>query len=298
MHVDRRQALQWLGGLALSACTNFRREKKDVVAMTQTPNSPVTELPVLFAAHGAPMLLEDAEWLGQLADWSKSLPRPKSILVVSAHWEHRPIALGATKPVPLVYDFYGFPERFYKTKYAAPGAPELAARVRALLREKAIPFVDEPERGLDHGAYVPLVAMYPEAPIPVLQLSLPALVPGTLVELGRALAPLREEGVLIFGSGFLTHNMRYAFRQGIPGWAQEFDDWIAGAITRLDLDALKDFQTKAPAVKLALPTWEHYAPLLVTAGAAVNGRSTPNVAYPISGWWMNTPFTKRSVQFG
>jgi 4,5-DOPA dioxygenase extradiol len=244
------------------------------------------------------MLLEDNEWMEQLANWSKSLPRPKSILMVSAHWEHRPIALGATKPVPLVYDFYGFPKRFYETQYEAPGAPELAAHVRDLLREKAIPFVDEPTRGLDHGAYVPLVAMYPEAQIPVLLISLPSLVPGNLIEFGRALAPLREAGVLIFGSGFLTHNMSYAFSEGVPSWAKEFDDWVSTAISKVDLDALGNFQAKAPAAKLALPTWEHYAPLLVAAGAAVNGKSAPSVAFPISGWWMNTPFTKRSVQFG
>ena len=180
-------------------------------------------MPVIFAAHGAPVLLDDPAWMAELAAWADALPKPKGVLMVSAHWEERPTTLGATRTVPLVYDFYGFPERYYQTRYPAPGAPGLAARVRDLLRQKDIPSTDEPDRGLDHGAYVPLVAMYPDADVPVLQVSMPALDPKALFDLGRALAPLREEGVLVFGSGFLTHNMRYAFRPGIPAWAREFD---------------------------------------------------------------------------
>jgi 4,5-DOPA dioxygenase extradiol len=126
--------------------------------------------------------------------------------------------------------------------------------------------------------------------------SMPGLDPKQLFELGRALAPLREEGVLIFGSGFLTHNMRYAFRPGTPQWAQEFDDWASDALTRLDVDALLNFQTKAPAAAMALPTWEHYAPVLVAAGAVADER--PRASFPITGWWMDGAFTKRSVQFG
>jgi len=215
--------------------------------------------------------------------------------MVSAHWEEWPMTLGATRTVPLVYDFYGFPERYYQTSYPAPGAPGLAARVRDLLRQKDIPFRDDPERGLDHGAYVPLVAMYPEADVPVLQVSMPALESETLFALGRTLAPLREEGVLVFGSGFLTHNMRYAFQSGIPAWAREFDDWAADALSRFDLEALKDFGHHAPAAQMALPTWEHYAPVLVAAGAAAANR--PRTSFPITGFWMDGAFTKRSVQF-
>jgi 4,5-DOPA dioxygenase extradiol len=253
-------------------------------------------MPVVFAAHGAPVLLDDAQWMGELAAWAGAMPKPKSILMVSAHWEDRPTTLGATRQVPLVYDFYGFPERYYRVQYPAPGAPELAARVRDLLRQKEVPFAEEPRRGLDHGAYVPLVAMYPGADVPVLQVSLPGLVPGELVDLGRALAPLRDEGVLVFGSGFLTHNMRYAFRPGIPEWAREFDAWAADALARLDLEALESFLDRAPAARTALPTWEHYAPVLVAAGAAAD--ASPRVTFPIEGFWMEGAFTKRSVQFG
>jgi 4,5-DOPA dioxygenase extradiol len=252
-------------------------------------------MPVIFAAHGAPILLDDTGWMGELASWASALPKPRSILMVSAHWEARPTTLGATRTVPLVYDFYGFPERYYQTKYPAPGAPELAARVRELLRQREIAATDDPQRGLDHGAYVPLVAMYPDGDVPVLQVSMPGLDAPELFKLGRALTPLRDEGVLIFGSGFLTHNMRYAFRPGTPEWAREFDSWAEGALLRFDVDALVDFQTRAPGVRMALPTWEHYAPVLVAAGAASDER--PRTTFPITGWWMDGAFTRRSVQF-
>jgi 4,5-DOPA dioxygenase extradiol len=137
--------------------------------------------------------------------------------------------------------------------------------------------------------------MYPDADVPVLQISMPGLDAQELFRLGRALAPLRDEGVLVFGSGFITHNMRYAFRPGTPPWAQDFDAWAADALLRFDVDALLDFQARAPAVRMALPTWEHYAPLLVAAGAVADGR--PRITFPITGWWMEGAFTKRSVQF-
>jgi 4,5-DOPA dioxygenase extradiol len=257
---------------------------------------PAMRMPVIFAAHGAPILLDDEAWMGELGSWARALPAPTSILMVSAHWEARPTSLGASRPVPLVYDFYGFPERYYQTRYESPGAPALAARVRTLLRERGIAATEDPDRGLDHGAYVPLVAMYPDADVPVLQVSMPGLDAAELFRLGQALAPLRDEGTLIFGSGFLTHNMRYAFRPGIPSWAKEFDAWAADALRRFDVDALLDFQSRAPAARMALPTWEHYAPLLVAAGAAAS--EPPATSFPITGWWMDGAFTKRSVQFG
>lgn len=253
-------------------------------------------MPVIFAAHGAPVLLDDAEWMAEFAAWAQALPHPEAVLMVSAHWEQRPATLGATGPVPLVHDFYGFPAKYYQVTYPAPGAPRLALRVRDLLASAGIACAEAPSRGLDHGAYVPLVAMYPKADVPVLQLSLPALVPAELVALGRALAPLRDDGVLIFGSGFLTHNMAYAFRPGTPAWALEFDHWAAEALSRLDLEALMDFSRRAPAAHTALPTWEHYAPVLVAAGAVAADR--PSTLFPIAGWWMGGAFTKRSVQFG
>jgi 4,5-DOPA dioxygenase extradiol len=253
-------------------------------------------MPVIFAAHGAPILLDDPAWVAELAAWAGTLPRPRAILIVSAHWERRPVTLGATHAVPLVYDFYGFPERYYQTQYPAPGAPHVAARVRQLLTAAGITWRDEPTRGLDHGAYVPLVAMYPRADVPVLQISMPVLDPGELFMVGEALGTLRNEGVLIIGSGFLTHNMRYAFQPGTPPWAREFDEWACRELSGFNVDALMNFHARAPAVDQALPTWEHYAPVLVAAGAASAG---PHAAlFPISGFWMDGAFTKRSVQFG
>ena len=253
-------------------------------------------LPSLFLAHGAPLLLDDTQWVAELLDWSRALPRPRAVLSVSAHWVDRHVALGATRTVPLVYDFSGFPERFYRLKYPAPGAPDLADRVEALLGAAGIPSGRSPEHGLDHGTWVPLMCMYPSAGVPVLQISLPPLVPRALLDLGAALAPLSDEDVLILGSGFLTHNHAQAFVPGPPPWAREFDAWTADALSRLDTDALLDFQARAPYARLALPTWEHFAPVLVALGAALARR--PHVTFPITGFWMDGSLTRRSVQFG
>jgi 4,5-DOPA dioxygenase extradiol len=295
----RRDILGALGTLPLVAACSRRDNKGSTMQTEAEPSRPGdarAKLPVIFLAHGAPVLLDDADWMAELAAWAGAMPRPTNILMVSAHWEERPTTIGATRPVPLVYDFSGFPARYYQTTYPSPGAPELAGRVRDLLRQRGMAVADDPERGLDHGAYVPLVAMYPEADIPVLQVSMPGLDERALFELGRALAPLRSDGTLIVGSGFLTHNMRFASRRGTPAWALEFDSWVEGALSRFDVDALIDFQKRAPSAAMALPTWEHYAPLLVAVGA-ISGE-TPRTAFPISGWWMDGAFTKRSVQFG
>lgn len=164
-------------------------------------------MPTVYLSHGAPPLADDALWTRELAGWSASMPRPRAILVVSAHREAAPLTIGATTRAPLVYDFWGFPESYYTARYDAPGAPSLAAAVRRLLSGPGLGTHDAPYRGLDHGAYVPLVEMYPAADIPTLQISMPTLDPQRLFDIGRRLAPLREEGVLIMGSGFTTHNL-------------------------------------------------------------------------------------------
>jgi 4,5-DOPA dioxygenase extradiol len=252
-----------------------------------------TRAPVIFLAHGSPLLLDDAGWTAELATWAAALPRPTAILMISAHWEARPATLGATRTFPLVHDFHGFPERHYRQTYPAPGAPALAARVRQLLGAAV---ADEPERGLDHGAYVPLVAMFPAADVPVLQLSLPTLDPTALFAMGRALAPLRDEGVLIVGSGFLTHNLRtMSFRPGAtpPAWAVELDAWCADVLARRDVDALLDYRARGPGVRIALPTHEHFVPVIVAAGAGIEDE----VRFPITGFAYGSG-AKRSVQLG
>jgi 4,5-DOPA dioxygenase extradiol len=252
-------------------------------------------MPALYLSHGAPPLADDPVWPGQLASWASELPRPAAILMVSAHWEDAPLAIGATSTVPLLYDFYGFPERYYQVTYPAPGAPELATRVRAMLRRSATPVQDVPDRGLDHGAYVPLVEMYPGADVPVLQISMPTLDPQHLMAVGRKLAPLRDEGVLIVGSGFFTHNLRAIRMDGsIPGFSQEFDAWGREALAAGDVDALIDFELASPAGRLAHPRTEHFAPLFVTLGAAAGELDTHRSV--IDGFWMG--MAKRSVQLG
>ncbi|MFB9465623.1 dioxygenase family protein [Streptomyces cinereospinus] len=255
-------------------------------------------MPALYLSHGAPPLADDPVWTRQLAAWSAALPRPRAVLVVSAHWEEAPLALGATRTVPLVYDFWGFPERYYRVRYEAPGAPALADSVRKLLRAPGTPVQDVPERGLDHGAYVPLVEMFPEADVPVLQISLPTLDPAGLMEIGRRLAPLRDEGVLIVGSGFFTHNLA-ALRHpggGVPAWSAEFDDWGRRALAAGDVDALLDFTRTSPAGRLAHPRTEHFAPLFVTLGAADATGDLATQRSVIDGFWLG--MAKRSVQFG
>jgi len=251
-------------------------------------------MPVLFQAHGAPLLLDDPGWIAELAAWAKALPRPEAIVVVSAHWEERPISIGAVAPLPLIYDFYGFHERFYRLQYPSPGAPALARRIRSLLDAAHIAYVDEPERGLDHGTYIPLMCMYPDADLPVLQISLPSEEPTELFAMGRALAPLRHERVLIIGSGFITHNLRALSLRSTPSWASEFDAWTADVVSRHDADALLDYRRRAPGVRESLPTHEHFVPLIVAAGAGIDTA----VAFPITGFWWGGAMTRRSVQLG
>lgn len=255
-------------------------------------------LPTIFLGHGAPPLADDALWTRELADWSAGLPRPESILIVSAHWENRPVTLSPTiERRELTYDFWGFPERYYRVRYDAPVAPELGAEVARLAAAAGQSVARDEERGLDHGAYVPLKEMFPEADIPVLQVSMPSLDPAELYELGRTLAPLRDQGTLIIGSGFTTHNLRWANMRVAPYYAPpaesaEFDQWAAEAVASGDVDTLLDFARKAPAAHEAHPWPDHWAPIFVALGAAnaEAGRSM------IDGFWYG--LSKRSWQFG
>lgn len=252
-------------------------------------------MPALFIAHGAPMLLTDEARVAGLATWAKALPRPKAILMISAHWEARDLTLGATTQQPLIYDFYGFPEPLYQLKYPCPPAPELADRVETLLA-KVTQTRRDPTRGYDHGTYVPLLCCYPEADIPVLQIALPNVSAAKLIEIGRALAPLRDEGVMIIGSGYITHNMRAGFHQGPPRpWAVDFDAWIADAVRRKDIQALAHFESQAPGAAESLPTDEHFLPLLIVVGTSLPYDEP--ISFPIDGFEYGS-FSRRSVQFG
>lgn len=254
-------------------------------------------MPTVFLSHGAPPLADDELWTSQLAAWGAQLPRPEAILMVSAHWEQAPVTVSSTTGAPLVYDFWGFPDKYYQVTYDAPPAPGLAEDVGRLLNPKA-PIPADQDRGLDHGAYVPLVEMYPDADVPVLQLSLPSLSPQELFHLGEAFAPLREEGVLIIGSGFTTHNLR-AMNPASDGAAQaplaEFDEWAADAVTAGKVDEILDFEHKAPNTALAHPRTEHWAPLNVVLGAASRTGDEKGVT-AIDGHWHG--LSKRSWTFG
>ena len=253
-------------------------------------------MPALYIGHGAPPLLDDAEWMAQLASWTHTLPKPRGVLIVSAHWEAAPLMLSAPgAATPLVYDFGGFQQRYYTLTYPTPDASSLARDVAGLMPAVA-PVHQHPSRGLDHGAWVPLKVMYPLADVPVLQLSIPTSDPSLLLSLGARLRPLRESGVLIIGSGFLTHGLPFVTREMmfgsfVPGWSSDFDQWAAEALARGDVETLAGFR-QAPGMPYAHPTADHFLPLFVTLGAA-SDPSAP-VETVIDGYWMG--FAKRSFQ--
>lgn len=255
-----------------------------------------TRPPAVFLSHGAPPLVDDARWVSQLTQWAGELPEPSAILVVSAHWEAAPLTIGATDArTPLTYDFWGFPDRYYDVTYDAPGAHDVAADIEKLMRGTE-PVRHDPDRRLDHGAYVPLTVMYPAADIPVLQISLPTLDPERLLRVGERLRPLRDDGVLIIGSGFTTHGLPFLndpTPDAIPpSWSAEFDAWARERLAAGDLDALIDFRTAAPGMPYAHPTIEHFSPLFVALGAADDPAQSPKQV--IDGYWMG--LAKRSIE--
>ncbi len=240
-------------------------------------------LPTLFISHGGgpcfwmsfPPPFGPHAWDGLAAYLRGVLPslptRPRAILVVSAHWEAaRPTVTTAPRP-PMLFDYYGFPAHTYELDYPAPGSPELAARVRALLADAGIASDEDATRGFDHGVFVPMLMIDPDAGIPVVALSLrDDLDPAAHLRIGRALAPLRDEGVLIVGSGNSFHNMR-TFGDGAGEAAAEFDSWLNDAVTQSDAD-IRDRRlanwASAPRARACHPREDHLIPLMVASGAA------------------------------
>jgi 4,5-DOPA dioxygenase extradiol len=263
---------------------------------------PQNLMPVGFVGHGIPTL--GLESSGPAVEawrrWGESLPRPEAVLVFSAHWLDRPVHLGPTAPSRILHDFSGFPEELYRIQYPSPSAAPLGREVFRLLAEAGLKPIESPTRGLDHGAWVPLRHLFPEADIPVLQVSL-----GTRVDmeehlaLGRALAPLRSRGVFLLGSGNLTHNLRrvnFAGRYGEPeSWAREFDRWAAERLAAFDLPALARYALEAPEARRAHPTDDHYTPLLAAAAAASSG-GKPSVRFPHEGFEYGS-LSMRCVEF-
>jgi 4,5-DOPA dioxygenase extradiol len=234
-----------------------------------------TQLPTLFISHGAPPL---ALAPGEIGDFwrslGESLPRPDAVLAVSAHWFTDLPLVATTKQPKTIHDFYGFPPQFYQIRYPAPGAPKLAERVQSLLHDAGIPVSGDPEYGLDHGAWVPLKSFYPKADMKVAQLSVQPMRDARWhYRIGQALAPLRDENVLILATGGSTHNLREIDPRGgpPPSWACEFDDWLGDALEGHRLEDLLDWDQKAPHAHRAHPSPEHFLPLFVALGAAGEG---------------------------
>ncbi|WP_069812649.1 dioxygenase family protein [Streptomyces sp. TP-A0874] len=251
-------------------------------------------LPALYLSHGAPMLFEMTDWMTELHTWARSLPKPRAILIVSAHWESAPLSISTSQPTEIVYDFRGFDPMYFQMRYDTPAATELARQVAALMPHSE-PVHEHSSRGLDHGAWVPLKIMYPDADIPVLQLSMPTHDPERLFDLGRRLRALRQSGVLVIGSGYMTHGLPFldwANPEKVPGWSSDFDAWAAEALDRGDIDELADFHNRAPGMPYAHPTVEHFTPLFVTLGAATDPTAPP--ATTVDGYAIG--LSKRSFQ--
>ncbi|XP_054785457.1 extradiol ring-cleavage dioxygenase-like isoform X2 [Prosopis cineraria] len=229
-----------------------------------------------YISHGSPMLLidETIPARGFLQNWKKDVfpQRPSAILIISAHWDTDFPSVNIVPRNHTIYDFYGFPKFLYELEYPAPAAPDLARKVKELLEASGIGRVDEDRtRGLDHGAWVPLMLMYPEADIPVCQLSVSSHRDGSFhYEMGKALACLKEEGVLIIGSGSATHNLRTASRSAVADvpWAVEFIAWLKDSLLNGRYEEVKEYEEKAPHAKMAHPKAEHLLPLHVALGAA------------------------------
>ncbi|MFM6992406.1 MAG: DODA-type extradiol aromatic ring-opening family dioxygenase [Rhodoferax sp.] len=239
--------------------------------------------PALFISHGAPTLAIEPSRLGPaLHRVGQNLSAKsegagiRAVLVVSPHWQTRGVKVMSTAAPETVHDFGGFPSELYAIQYPAKGHPELAAQTRALLAQAGWPVSDESRRGLDHGAWVPLLYLLPDAAVPVFQVSMPHdLTTASALALGQALAPLRAQGVMVVGSGSMTHNL-YEFRQGsgaAADYAIEFTHWVRQRVQANDLDALVDYRARAPHAERAHPTEEHFLPLLLALGAGVSAGS-------------------------
>jgi 4,5-DOPA dioxygenase extradiol len=239
-------------------------------------------LPSVFISHGSPMHALQAGPAGEAwAALGRRLPKPKAIVIASAHWEtNLPMLTGSTKP-ETIHDFSGFPEPLYRLRYPAPGAPDVAQRAQGLLKEAGFTAAIDGCRGLDHGAWAPLLYAYPEADVPVVQLSVqPALGPRHHLAVGKALRRLADEGILVVGSGHMTHNLRDWMRGAgeAQPYAREFSEWVKDRIDAGDMESLVDYRSRTPHGPRAHPTDEHFLPLFVALGAAP-GQGKPERIY-------------------
>lgn len=222
------------------------------------------------------MLVEDSSARRFLAALGDALGKPRAILVASAHWETDRLAVSTVERPETIHDFYGFPPALHESRYDAPGAPDAARRAAELVGGAGMTAALDAARGLDHGAWVPLKLMYPDADVPVAQISIEShLGPRRQLEVGRALAPLRDDGVMIMGSGNLTHDLSGLQRGAVdappPDWVAEFTDWVFDAVAAHRLDDLVDYRRAAPHGERNHPTEDHFLPLFTAIGAGGPG---------------------------
>ncbi len=237
------------------------------------------KFPTVYVSHGSPMvMLENSAARDFMLGYGKTLGTPKAILIASAHFESRRPMLTADAHPEMIYDFGGFPRPLFEMKYPAPGSPELASRAATLLTAAGIVATPVTGRGYDHGTWVPLKLMYPDANIPVVELSIQTNLGGAHhVALGRALAPLREEGVLIMGSGSITHNLHEYMRlrptidMPAPQWVMDFDLWVREKVEAGAVDDIANYLERAPYARENHPSADHYLPLPFAMGAAGEG---------------------------
>lgn len=252
-------------------------------------------MPTAFVGHGNPMNALGSDIALGWNRWGAALPSPTGVLVVSAHFEALPPTLSSTTGAPLVYDFWGFPDEMYRLTYDAPPAPGVAEAVERVLGPEMAVARDE-RRGLDHGAWVPLIHLFPDRDVPVVQLSIPwTNDPSEMYSLGRRLSPLRDEGILILGSGNLVHNLRrvdWSDSGEIVSWAGDFDGFVAATLDQGRARDLTEYR-RHPLSATAHPTHEHFVPVLVAAAAAEDDP----VAFPVTGFELGS-VSARSVQFG
>jgi 4,5-DOPA dioxygenase extradiol len=244
----------------------------------------MARLPAVFVSHGSPMIaIEDDPWGRALTEFAATLPGPRAVAVVSGHWEAPgPVRVTASPNPETIHDFGGFPEELYRIRYPARGDPGLAALIARLLSDSGFPAKTDAERGLDHGAWVPLMRLHPRADVPVVEISQPLRRnPEDMLRMGAALSRLRDEGVFLLGTGGVVHNLSVMDPADDPNhvedWAREFDEWIAKRLEAMDVAAIASYRTSAPHARLAVPTPDHFDPIFVVLGSALPGERAATI---------------------
>lgn len=310
---DRRHFLRTFASgaaaAALASCTEpAGKQGKDAANAAgtaqqpdaqRTPRDPSARMPVVFVGHGSPMnAIEDNVWSRAFESLGKALPRPKAVLAISAHWCTRGTFVTVDTMPKTIHDFGGFPKELYEVQYPAPGSPSLCARVRQLLAEREPQ--DSRDWGLDHGTWSVTKHLWPDASVPIVQLSIDdRMSPVQMLAVGRSLRDLRDEGVMVLGSGNVTHNLRDAFSRmesgdlAVPAWAKTFDDAVVGALTQRDDERLAGLLATKEG-KQAHPYPDHWWPVLYAAGAATKDDER---SYPIEGFDLGS-LSMRAVRFG